>query len=109
MNEKELREKYPPRQLGSQAEFDRIMNEIDTDQIHLCRPLVDQDDSLLSQLLSLENHKRAIDMEIIAVKLDRQGVERKRRVINRMFHDLKHEFIMLNPIDGYPKREVAVE
>lgn len=99
----------PPRQLGSQAEFDRIMNEIDTDHSHLCRPLVDQDDGLLAQMLQLETRKRAIDIEINAVKAERLEVERERRVINRMFHDLKHELIMLNPIDGYPKRDVAVE
>ena len=45
--------------------------------------------------------KSAINIQLDAIKVERLDLEQKRKDINRIFHDLKHELIMLNPIDGY--------
>jgi hypothetical protein len=40
-----------------------------------------------------------------AIKVERLELEQKRKDINRVFHDLKHELIMLNPREQYVKNE----
>ena len=37
------------------------------------------------------------------IEAERMELEQKRKDINRVFHDLKHELIMLNPRENYAK------
>ena len=97
MNEQEIRAKYAARKCESQMEFDRIMSEMNTEQTHLNHPYIDREREIAKQRELLEQQKQAINIQLNAIKVERIDLEQKRSVINRVFHDLKHDLIMLNP------------
>jgi hypothetical protein len=51
----------------------------------------------------LETQKQAINIQLNQIKVERLELEQKRKEINRVFHDLKHDLIMLNPRENYAK------
>ena len=107
MNEKEIRAKYEARKCENQMEFDRLMSEMNTEQTHLNHPYLDRERELAKQKELLEQQKQAINIQLNAIKVERIDLDQKRKDINRIFHDLKHELIMLNPREQYarPKDE----
>ena len=105
MNEKEIRAKYEARKCETQMEFDRLMSEMNTEQTHLNHPYLDRERELAKQREMLETQKQAINIQLNAIKVERLELEQKRKDINRVFHDLKHELIMLNPREQYVKNE----
>ena len=105
MNEKEIRARFEARKCENQMEFERIMNEMNTVQTHLQHPYLDRDRELLKQRQLLMQQKSAINIQLNAIKVERLDLEQKRKNINRLFHELKHELIVLNPIEGYAKEE----
>ena len=107
MNEKEIRAKYEARKCETQMEFDRVMSEMNTEQTHLNHPYLDRERELAKQKELLEQQKQAINIQLNAIKVERIDLDQKRKDINRVFHDLKHELIMLNPREQYarPKDE----
>lgn len=105
MNEKEIRAKYAARKCETQMEFDRLMQEMNTEQTHLNHPYLDRERELIKQKKLLEQQKSAINIQLDAIKLERLDLEQKRKDINRVFHDLKHELIMMNPLENYAKEQ----
>ena len=105
MNEKEIRAKYEARKCETQREFDRLMSEMNTEQTHLNHPFLDRERELIKQKKLLEQQKSAINIQLDAIKLERLDLEQKRKDINRVFHDLKHELIMMNPLENYAKEQ----
>jgi hypothetical protein len=105
MNEKEIRAKYEARKCETQMEFDRLMSEMNTEQTHLNHPYLDRERELIKQKKLLEQQKSAINIQLDAIKLERLDLEQKRKDINRVFHDLKHELIMMNPLENYAKEQ----
>ena len=105
MNEKEIRAKYEARKCETQMEFDRVMSEMNTEQTHLNHPFLDRERELIKQKKLLEQQKSAINIQLDAIKLERLDLEQKRKDINRVFHDLKHELIMMNPLENYAKEQ----
>ena len=105
MNEKEIRAKYEARKCENQMEFDRLMSEMNTEQTHLNHPYLDRERELAKQKELLEQQKQAINIQLNAIKVERLELEQKRKDINRVFHDLKHELIMLNPRENFAKQE----
>ena len=105
MNEQEIRARFEARKLESQIEFERMMNEMNTVQTHLQHPYLDRERELLKQRQLLMQQKSAINIQLNAIKVERLDLEQKRKNINRLFHELKHELIVLNPIEGYAKEE----
>ena len=103
MNEKEIRAKYQARKCKNQMEFERLMSEMNTEQTHLNHPYLDRERDLNKQKELLEQQKQAINIQLNAIKVERIDSEQKRKDINRVFHDLKHELIMLNPRESYAK------
>lgn len=101
MNEQEIRERFKARKLENQIEFERMMNEMNTMQTNLNHPSLDRDRELLKQRQLLMQQNSAINIQLDAIQVERYDLEQKRKNINRLFHELKHELIMLNPIDGY--------
>ena len=97
----EIREKYPPREVDNQVEFERIMSEMNTEQTHLNHPYLDRERELARQKGMLEQQKKAIDIQLNVIKLERLDLEQKRKDINRVFHEIKHEFIMMNPKEKF--------
>ena len=103
MNEKEIRAKYEARKCENQMEFDRLMSEMNTEQTHLNHPYLDRERELAKQKELLEQQKQAINIQLNAIKVERIDLDQKRKDINRIFHDLKHELIMLNPREQYAR------
>ena len=103
MNEKEIRDKYQAQVCATQMEFDRLMSEMNTEQTHLNHPYLDRERELIKQRQLLEQQKSAINIQLDAIKVERLDIEQKRKDINRVFHDLKHELIMMNPRENYAK------
>ena len=103
MKEKEIRAKYQARKCENQMEFDRLMSEINTEQTHINHPWLDRERELAKQRELLEQQKQAINIQLNAIRLERLDLEQKRKDVNRVFHDLKHDLIMLNPRENYAK------
>jgi len=103
MNEKEIRAKYEAQVCATQMEFDRLMSEMNTDQTHLNHPYLDRERELAKQRELLETQKQAINIQLNQIKVERLELEQKRKEINRVFHDLKHDLIMLNPRENFAK------
>jgi len=103
MNEKEIRAKYEAQVCATQMEFDRMMSEMNAEQTHLNHPYLDRERELAKQRELLETQKQAINIQLNQIKVERLELEQKRKDINRVFHDLKHNLIMLNPRENFAK------
>lgn len=103
MNEKLIRAKYEARKCETQMEFDRLMSEMNDEQTHFNHPYLDRERELAKQREMLETQKQAINIQLNQIKVERLELEQKRKEINRVFHDLKHDLIMLNPRENYAK------
>ena len=103
MNKEEIIEKYSGHICATQIEFDRIMSEMNQEQTQLNHPYLYRDRELVKQREMLMTQKQAINIQLNQIKIERVGIEQKRKEINRVFHDLKHELIMLNPREQYAK------
>ena len=103
MNEKEIRAKYEARKCENQMEFDRVMSEMNTEQTHLNHPYLDRDREIAQQRENIRIQMQALKTQDAALKIERMDLEQKRKDINRIFHDLKHELIMLNPREQYAR------
>ena len=103
MTVEEIRAKYEAQVCATQMEFDRLMSEMNTDQTHLNHPYLDRERELAKQRELLETQKQAINIQLNQIKVERLELEQKRKEINRVFHDLKHDLIMLNPRENYAK------
>lgn len=101
MNAQEIRQKYPPRQLESQVEFDRMMSTLNAEQTRINHPYLDRDRELARQREMLETQKQVISIQLNQIKIERLELEQKRKVINRIFHELKHELIIANPREKF--------
>jgi hypothetical protein len=103
MDQKEIMAKYSGRKCESKVEFDRVMSELNTDQNEFNHPYLDRERELAKQREQLNTQKQAINIQLNQIKLERLDLEQKRKDINRLFHQLKHELIMNNPVEGYSK------
>lgn len=101
MNQEDLMAKYQPRQLENQVEFDAIMSDINQQQGELNRPLIDRKMEIVKQRELLNIQKQAINQQLSALSAEYQDIEAK--AINRPLHDLKHEWITLNPRERFIK------
>lgn len=79
------------------------MSEMNTEQTHLNHPYLDRERELAKQRELLETQKQAINIQLNQIKVERLELEQKRKDINRVFHDLKHDLIMLNPRENFAK------
>ena len=103
MKIQEIRGKYPPRKLNNQVEFDSLMSQMNAEQTALNHPYLDRDRELAKQRENLMMQMDAIKIQLKGIAVERIELEQKRKDINRVFHELKHDIIMLNPRDGYAK------
>ena len=103
MNFEKIKAKYQPRQLENQVEFDAIMSAINQEQGELNRPFIDRKMEIMNQRELLNIQKQAINQQLSALSVEYQEIEAKAKAINRPFHDLKHEFITLNPRERFIK------
>ena len=117
MTVEEIKAKHQPRQLENQVEFDAIMSDINQQQGELNRPIIDrkmeivkqrellniQKQAINQQLSAFNIQKQAINQQLSALSAEYQDIEVKAKAINRPLHDLKHEWITLNPRERFIK------
>ena len=97
MKEKEIREKFQPKHYEVQGEFDAVMHEINDEQTKANAPYNDK-------LRQLDIEKNEIEQKIAQLNLKKQEnkgkrlqIEQVKKEMNRVFHEIKHELISLNP------------
>jgi len=103
MNQEELMAKYQPRQLENQVEFETIMSEMNNDRSLLIHPYIDRKMEIVKKRNLLNIQKQAIYQQISALSAEYQDIEAKQKEINRAYHAVKHEFIVLNPRERFIK------
>lgn len=101
MNEKEIRAKYVARKCENQMEFDRMMSEMNTEQEHLNHPYLDRRRQIAIQREDINVQIYALHQQDAELKKESLMVEQRVKDINRVFHDLKHELIMMNPREEF--------
>lgn len=101
-----VREKYPPREVENQIEFEKIMTELGDEQTKLNHPLINKEIELDKKTANLEMQMNAIKIQLQAVRIEKKDLLMERKEINREFHEVKHEFILLNPRDKFVKQEI---
>ena len=97
MNEEIIRAKYYARKCENQMEFDRLMTAMNEEQSRMNHPYLDRERELSKERARLYTQREAINIQLDQVRLERLELEEKRKKINRLFHELKHELIMVNP------------
>lgn len=97
MTEQEARERFTPVKCNSQIEFDKLMQAINNQQTIENHPYVDQLRALNKRKALIEAQKQALNVQLNAIKVERLEIEQNQKNINRVFHQLKHELLELNP------------
>lgn len=97
MNEKEIIEKYAPRKVDSQQEYDRVFELMNAEQTELNHPYEDMDTALAIKLSKMENRRLIIAQQMNKIKTQRLELDKERKEINRLFNKLKHGWAILNP------------
>lgn len=105
----EIREIYPPRECESQVEFDQLMVKLNFGQSQINHPLLDREEELVKKIMLLRQQILGINVQINSLAIERQEVKRERKDVNRIFHELKHELIQLNPLEKFHKEEHSEE
>ena len=108
MNQEELMAKYQPRQLENQVEFETIMSEMNNEQSLLNHPYIDRKMETIKKRELLMIQLNSVKSQLAALSVEYQDIEAKQKEINRAYHAVKHEFIVLNPRERFIKpREVC--
>ena len=108
MNQEELMAKYQPRQLENQVEFETIMSEMNNEQSLLNHPYIDRKMEIIKKRELLMIQLNSVKSQLSALSAEYQDIEIKMKEINRAYHAVKHEFIVLNPRERFIKpREVC--
>jgi len=97
MTEQEIRVMFAPVKCDNQIEFDERMHAINNQQSIENHPYLDRLRELNKQRTLIETQKQALNIQLNAIKAERLEIEQKQKDINRVFHQLKHELIELNP------------
>lgn len=101
--DKKIRETFAPVKCKTQIEFDKRMSAINNQQSIENHLYLDHLLELNKQKTLIETQMQGLKVQLNTIKAQRLEIEQKRKDINRLFHQLKHELIMLNPRDGYAK------
>lgn len=97
MTEQQARERFTPVKCNSQLEFDKRMQAINEQQTIENHPYLDRLRELTKQKALIETQKQALNVQLNAIKMERLEIEQQKKNINRVFHQLKHELLQLNP------------
>ena len=73
------------------------MNAIANQQNIENHPLLDQQRELLKRKSLIKIQIQSLFNQLDAIKVEFLEIEQKRKDINRVFYQLRHEFIQLNP------------
>lgn len=95
--EEEIKARFQPRELKYQAEFDMVMREINAANADHSRKY---DDAIRTMRIQKEEKRKRISQlygEIHDLNTLILNFEQKKKELNRMFYDIKGEFMHLNP------------
>ena len=110
MNEqkvKELQAKFAPKECESQIEFERLMAELQDANTQAAHPYLDKIQEINHASLKKDKELHQLHAEIDSLKIIKLEVEQELKDVNRVFHDLKHQLVMLNPREKFVKPENA--
>lgn len=85
-----------------------MMATMNLEQTELNHPLLDRDRELAKQRENLIMQMEAIRIQLKTINVERINLEQQRKDINRLFHELKHDLIMANPLGAFPKKDEPV-
>lgn len=88
---------FAPVKCENQIEFDERMHAINNQQSIENHPYLDRLRELNKQKTLIETQMQGLKVQLNAIKVERLDIEQKRKNINRVYHQLKHELIELNP------------
>lgn len=107
MTLEEVKGVFQPRKLESQVEFDRVMNAMNVEQEHLNHPSLDRERELVLKRTKIEAAILGLRIQLTEIQQERINLEQERKEINRVFHDLKHELIAMNPKEAFEKKPLV--
>lgn len=88
---------FAPVKCDNQIEFDERMHAINNQQSIENHPYLDRLRELNKQRTLIETLKQALNIQLNAIKAEKLEIEQKQKDINRVFYQLKHELLELNP------------
>lgn len=97
MTKKEIMEQFAPKKCENQVEFDDLMHAINNQQSVENHPFLDRLRELARKKALIVTQKQALNIQLNTIKEERLDIEQKQKDMNRLFHQLKHELIELNP------------
>ena len=105
ITKEQLFKKFEPRKCETQAEFETIMGEINFLQGKECATWDDRLYCVEQHRLDLVNEINKLTLMLSQHAMSRSAAENEKKQLNRIFHELKHEFIKLNPRESFIKEE----
>ena len=87
----------------NQAQFDDYMSRLDNLQSIMNRPFKDELAKLQQQRQALKIQHLTILQQMESIGMNIHMIQETQKEMNRVFHDLKHETITLNPRDRFIK------
>lgn len=103
----EIKAKYSGYECESQQEFDRVMNTLNQLQTEMNHPVLDEERELNKKREALEIQMQSMRIQVSTLHLQRLDVEQRKKEINRVFHTLKHELIIINPREKFSLSETC--
>ena len=97
MTKEEIMEQFAPKLCSSKVEFDGLMQAINHQQSIENHPYLDSLRELNKKKALILTQKNALNIQLNAIKEERLDIEQKQKDMNRLFHQLKHELIEMNP------------
>lgn len=97
MEEKVLREKYPPHKAGNQQEFDTWMSQLNEVQSNDNIPFNKQKAEIRKQRDMIRLQMQNLRQQDHLLKMQYMEIEDRQRDNNRVYYTLKHEMLTLNP------------
>jgi hypothetical protein len=82
-----------------------MMAAMNMEQTELNHPYLDRDRELAKQRENLMMQMDAIRIQLKSIAVERLELEQRRKDVNRLFYELKHNLVAANPIGCFPKKE----
>lgn len=96
---------YPPQELETQIEFEKVMVALNDEQTKLNHPLINKEVELDKKTVNIEMQMQALKIQLNAIRIEKKDLLLERKEINRQFHEVKHQFIQLNPKEKFVKQD----
>ncbi len=97
MSKEEIMAKFQPKKCGSQVEFDAIMEEMNREQTLANHPGLDRLREIGKQRALIKVQIDGLRQQLSALRIEAIDIEQQNKERNRLFHQLKHELIEINP------------